>query len=115
MASFGRNIVFHNIRLTNEQKPDFINFVGEADEPLVKMLAQLGMDGYKFSVTFDPERDCYILAITGTDLAVVNKNSCFTSRSADFTEACMMGLYKHYVLAEGGDWSKIVTQTDDWG
>lgn len=115
VAAFNSKMVFINVQLTADKKQAFLLWAENADQPLIDLLGDFGLNGYKLSASFDPERDCYIIAVIGTEKAVVNKSCCMTSRSSSLEEAMLMALYKHYVLAEQGDWSKIATANDDWG
>lgn len=110
-----RKINFVTIRLTKAEKPEFEKWADNETENVTFWREKLILQGYKMSISFDPERDTYIVAVTGTPNAVDNTNSCFTSRSDVLIEAELMCYYKHAILAEGGKWDNIASELDGWG
>ena len=110
-----RKIQFVSIRLQNSDKKAFAKWFEENRDDYYELKGVLIGSGYKFTVSYDPERDVFINSVTGTDKAVFNTNSCFTSRSNDMFEAEMLSIYKHIVLADGKDWDTIVTEHENWG
>lgn len=110
-----RKIEFVVIRLSKADKKPFEAYAKEVFEDWETHLLDLVGQGYKIGLSYDPSAKCYISSVTGTEEALDNKNSCFTSRAPDGVEAIMLSLYKHYQLANSGDWSKIQTSQDNWG
>lgn len=110
-----RKINFVTIRLSKSDKPDFEKWFDKEHSNIIGWREKLVLDGYKVGASFDPERDAFIVAVTGTPNCVHNTSNCFTSRSDVLTEAEMMCYYKHYILANGEGWDTIASELDGWG
>lgn len=59
-------------------------------------------DGYKISVNFDSNSDCYIVSVTSSRKTNGDYNRCVTSRATGFEKACLTAIYKFEVLLMGG-------------
>lgn len=114
MANF-KNISFVTIRLGKSDKKDFTRWATEHIDDREELTQHLLDAGYKMSMSYDFEGNCYIVAVTGKENTADNANKCFTSRSSELDEAIMLTLYKHWGLAEGGSWDNISTAQDNWG
>lgn len=115
MAKNNYSIEFVSIRLNKSDKKSFQVWQKEHGEKLNQNLEELALTGYKVSISFDPERDTFITALTGKKTASHNVSKCFTSRSSDMAEALQLMCYKHFGLANAEDWDKISTEDDSWG
>lgn len=60
--------------------------------------------GYKTSIRYDQENECFIFSSTGTDDTGVNNKKCISSRSDVLVEAMMLQLFKVDILFNGGEW-----------
>lgn len=110
-----RKIQFVTIRLSKADKPAFKTYFASVVDDYEMLMHQLVNQGYKVSLSYDPVANCYISAVTGTEEALDNKNSCFTSRAEDPAECIVLSLYKHYELAKSGNWESLATTSDNWG
>jgi hypothetical protein len=109
------SIEFITIKIQREDKDAYDAWCEEYGDDLLNHLSNTADAGYKLSMSYDFENGTYIVALTGKKDTPKNGGLCFTSRSKDLVDALLLTLYKHWGLANGGDWSKIATSTDDWG
>lgn len=112
---FMRKVDFITLRIRPEMKDHFLAWQKENAADYVDIKTTLAQEGYKFSQSYDAERDCFIGAMTGTAKCKHNKALCFTTRSNDFFECEMMLLYKHIIMADMGDWQDVAESRDNWG
>lgn len=105
---------FVNYKLTKDDKKQFDKWASDNADKLIPLVTQLFEAGYKLSISPDLDNLCYIATITSTKHSAHNKMSAMTSRSDDWTEAVMIGLYKHFVVFDGADWPKDADR-DSWG
>lgn len=110
-----RKITFKQIRLQKADEKNLHKWMTENQEDFDTLMFSTVQSGYKFSMTYDPSNQSYIVSLTGTEEAVHNKNYSFSSWSDNAFEAVMICLYKHLVLAGSGDWSNIETSKANWG
>jgi hypothetical protein len=108
-------IDFVALRLTEEQKPQFLSWAEDNAPDAFTHIEHMVSDGYKISINMDANNDCVIVAVTGTDNNRTNRGLCMTSRAGDAIEALMMALYKHIILCDGGSWGDIEQRASDWG
>lgn len=110
-----RKISFVTIRLSKADRPEFEKWASKEHVNVLAWREKLILAGYKVSTSFDPERDAFIVAVTGTPNCTYNTINCFTSRSDELIEAELMCYYKHFVLAQGESWDTIASELDGWG
>jgi hypothetical protein len=105
---------FAALKLNAEQKKAFQGWVKEQQAHEIDPLFELVPNGWKLSVSFDAENDCYIVSLTQRDEDDINHNICVVSRSGDPYEALWIGFYKISVMADG---KKLPTEAvdDNWG
>lgn len=115
MAKYTTNITFLTIRLDSTQKKAYKAFYDDNIEDLETLLHDMIASDVKMSVSFDTTRDVFIVSMTGKKENKHNANLCYTSRSAHMTDAMMLAVYKHHVLAKEGSWALAETSSDDWG
>jgi hypothetical protein len=108
------SVEFVNIRLTVKQKETFKAWFLENESELPNLLAVFLTAGYKLSLKFDSEHNCYIASATCFDDSMENHNKCLSSRSQDWLEAMALNLYKTDVLSEDGVWESSAVGSD-WG
>lgn len=112
---FMRKVDFITMRIRPEMKDHFTQWANDNRDDYIDLKTTLQQEGYKFSQSYDAERDCFIAAMTGTSKCKYNKSLCFTTRSDDFFECEMMALYKHIIMADMGDWQDVAESRDNWG
>lgn len=69
---------------------------------LLDWILRLTVDGYKVSVSYDDNSDCFIVSVTSTRPTNGDYNRCVTSRSNELERAYLTALYKFEVLLMGG-------------
>jgi len=106
---------FVPMRLSLDQKAGFEAWAKDNISDLGDYLTHLVSSSYKLSLNLDPNNDCYIVAITGTDENKLNRGLCITSRSDDLLEAIMMTVYKIVVIYDNGEWDRPDNMGQDWG
>lgn len=113
---FKSNIEFVTLKLTSQDKTKFDEWAKPNAGKIFKYLGELAEGGYKFSVSPDFNNACVIASLTGTDNSVDNGGLCMTSRAETIDEALLVMCYKHFVMANGGNWLDIAGQnSDNWG
>ena len=65
-------------------------------------IERLAVDGYKVSLSYDANSDCFIVSVTSTRASNGDYNRCVTSRSNEVGRAWLTALYKFEVLLMGG-------------
>jgi hypothetical protein len=113
---FKSNIEFVTLKLTSQDKTKFDDWATKEGGKIFKMLVEVNEGGYKVSISPDFQNSCVIASITGTDNSTHNVGLCMTSRAEDVQEALMVMCYKHFVMADGGDWLDVAGKNEDnWG
>lgn len=115
MARRNYGVDFVNIRLSPDDKKKFDAWAQQTLPDLADHLLALVSNDYKVSLNLDAQNDCYIVAFTGNSDNRKNKGLCMTSRSGDLIEAILIGLYKHEVLCENGEWGEPEQRDNSWG
>lgn len=108
------NVEFVNINLNKAQKEHFRGWFMENEKELPNLLAIFMSAGYKISLKYDTEHECYISTATCFDSSMENYNKALSSRSADWFEAMALTLWKTDVLCEDGVWENSARE-DNWG
>jgi hypothetical protein len=108
------DIKFAAIKLETEGKDEFANWYKSTDNAKPEDIGELLVMGWKCSVTWDGNNDCFIASYTQRDEDDRNYNVCVTSRSDDITEALFLGVFKIAVMFAD---KKIPTEQvkDNWG
>jgi len=101
-------------KITEHERDGYNTWTKANQSKFWQLLAILVENGYKVSLAPDPDHECLIFSIMGTKHASRNRSKCLSSRSDDAFDAYMLGMYKHFVLFDGGDWEGS-TQGDNWG
>lgn len=111
---FGNEITFVTIRLDKEQAAAFGVWQNTKSVDFELELADFMSKGWKTSITWDGNNDCYIVSSTCKDDRNVNLNTCVTSRSTSWYEAMLLNVYKVVILYKNG---KLPTETteNNWG
>lgn len=99
-GAFG-DFKFAAITLTVEDKANFEAWATKAAPTMLDQLAELVMEGWKTSVTWDSENDCFIASATCRTEKHKNENIVVTSRSDVFLEAFALTFWKISVLFKG--------------
>lgn len=107
-------VEFVNAPLTAEEKKAFKAwYKGEPDKVFTGLI-NLIPHGYKQSVSWSDDQQCFTASLTCRDEENPNFNMCLTGRSNDYWEAHAIVFYKHEFLSEGGIWA-FDTQSSSWG
>jgi hypothetical protein len=69
-----------------------------------RVIDELVMEGYKFSLSYDDKNACCVASITDRQPASSFYNACLSGRGSTPANAFAALLYRHLVLAET-DWS----------
>ena len=105
---------FVNTRLTAQQASEFREWAKVETGSIVVFIAELLGDGYKLSLTYDHNSNCYVASLTGHGEHAINPSLIMTSRSNDWQEAVMLNAYKHFVIFQGKTWETTETNPN-WG
>ena len=106
---------FYDIRLKQDDREKLEQwFLGYGNDP-VAVMQELFAAGYKISMSWVDKQSAYVITLSGTKATNFNKQASISSWSDDILEGVVMCGYKHLVLADGGDWSLVDTQTSAWG
>lgn len=89
---------FASITLTDADKAKFTEWYEKSERDVFVLLAELLVEDWKASVTWDGDNDCFIASLTCRAANNVNENVVVTSRSDDSIEAVMLSIYKIRVL-----------------
>lgn len=106
--------VFVDVRLAQQDKVQFEQFMQQGDDELGLLLAEFVSNGNKFSLTWDNDNSCFIASATCRDEGSVNLNHCISSRSQDWFEAVMLTVFKATVMLVDKAWSEV-TSDRSWG
>lgn len=109
-----RQYEFVNMRLDKSEKAQYQAYVSSSSDELWDDLRTLIQAGYKLSVSYSSDTDCYIASLTCNANGDPNDGKVLVSRSNDFTEAVLLGVYKTTVLCKDNIWPDSA-QADDWG
>lgn len=119
MASKSRETTFGDFRfcsvtLTPEDKSGYETWAAKHGADLLTVLAQCSMEGWKTSVTWDSENECFIGSLTCRSEGHKNENVVVVSRSDDLLEALALSLYKITDMYKG---KKLPTDKikNNWG
>lgn len=112
--SFGAEITFVTLKLDKEQAAQFQSWQNDKKTDLELEVADFMSKGWKTSITWDMNNDCFIVASTMKTDPSPNLNVCVTSRSTLWYEALCMNVFKVMVLHKGAA-LPVNTGSDNWG
>lgn len=107
-------IKFINFKLRGDNKATFETWSSRKETDVALDIAQFMSSGVKTSITWDVERNCWIVSSTMKDEDSKSLDMCLTSRSDDWYEGMKMNAFKGLVLAGKQPWS-VLAEEDDWG
>jgi hypothetical protein len=108
-----KKIEFVSIQLTADEKLAFKGWYETNLSESELLLETFIQSGYKTSIVWDTNKDCFIASSTCTNDKSKNYDKCLTSRSNNWLEALMLNLWKTDVLSKKGVWE--ATTKDNWG
>lgn len=95
---------FYEMRLTDEEKAHFENWVQSEGWIHIDDLALIVENEYKLSVTYNIRNDTWYVSLTGHSEHPINPSRVMTSRHNTLHAALSLAYFKHAVLSEGGEW-----------
>lgn len=107
------SVAFVNVSLDAKQRKEFKTWYETSQADAEILLHDFITGGWKMSVRWDDENDCFIAAHTCHDEASDNHNSCITSRSDVLVEAMLLNYFKVAIICRG-DLTEA-KQPDNWG
>lgn len=105
---------FAAVVINTAEKKKFEAWFHEQSASFFKHVDDMISEGYKLSISPDFENQCIIATWSWTKNAAMNANTSLVSRSEDMTEAILLGVYKHVVLCNGGEWPTEPVR-NNWG
>lgn len=115
---FNRNafqqVEFVTINLDTAAEKAFRIYAKDNLDKLVPMIAEFMAEPHKLGLSWDDSNNCFIASATCKNEKSENHNQCITARSDDWSEALLLLLFKHYVVAKGGTWSDV-SRPIAWG
>lgn len=99
-TAFG-NFKFASVTLTSDDKASYETWAAKIGTNLLSEVAELVSEGWKTSITWDNDNDCFIASLTCRAEKHKNENVVVVSRSDDMLEALALGIYKITVLFKG--------------
>lgn len=115
MAKKRYDIEFANVKLDAKQRKEIKTLYENGDFDLWIQITNLNTDGYRLSLTFNPDKDTFICSLTAKDEAPFNNGFCMTSHAKDPQLAVTIALYKHYHVCGGQDWSTAAESDEEFG
>lgn len=101
-----------NLRLTEEQKDQFEQYMLERAAEVCDRTDELLVVGFKISITFDAENDSYIASLTGALLpSMPDTLFCATARAETLARSWLLLVFKHFEIADG-DWDDYLPRTN---
>lgn len=112
-TTFG-NFKFAAVKLTDKDKADFDAWATKEADHALQLLAELTLESWKTSFSWDDANDCFIASSTCRAEKHKNEGVVVTSRSDMLLEALAMNYYKIEVLHKG---KKLPTEVikENWG
>lgn len=107
-------VEFVNINLSKAEKTQFKSWYSENQAALPELMTRFIAAGYKLSLKWDNENDCFIATSTCTDETMENGGKALSSRSDDWLEAIALNLFKTDVISEDGVWEHS-GKGNSWG
>lgn len=104
---------FVSYTLSKSEKVAFSKWWEEKASDAFVFVSEVVNSGYKVSLSWDAENDCYIATFTCMEKKSPNYCLVMSSRSDDLWEAIGINLYKHYVLFSESGYP--VKTSNSWG
>lgn len=105
---------FVNINLSKAEKTQFKAWYAENQSELPRLLSVFIAAGYKTSIKWDNENECFIATATCIDESLENSGKALSSRSDDWVEALALNLFKTDVISDKGVW-EASGKGNSWG
>lgn len=105
---------FVEMRLDKSARAEFQAYVAASSNELWDDLRGMLQSGYKLSVTYQSNNDCFLASLTCKGDGDPNEGLVLTSRSDDMIDAVLLGVYKTTVLCKDNTWPRD-RQADNWG
>ena len=105
---------FVNLALSAADEKSFLDWHKREGDSIIARMQEMSADGYKFSLSYDFDNECFIATYSGTRNTAHNDKCSISARSAEFLEAVSLVLFKHHVMCDGEDWQEH-TRPANWG
>lgn len=105
---------FVNLSLSRADEEGFVKWMKANVDTIIVELSGILADGYKHTISYDFDNECFISTLSGTKNTTQNVGCSLSSRSAEFIEALGLTVYKHRVMAENGNWADYA-RPSNWG
>lgn len=109
-----QKIEFVNINLSAQEKQHFKSWYHEHESEIPSLATAFIAQGYKLSLKYDGENECFIATSTCQDETMPNGGKALSSRSDDWIEALALNIYKTDVVSEDGTWESS-GRSNSWG
>lgn len=96
---------FANVNLTADDDAQIDKFVKSREKDTLGVLIELLAAGYKTSFAWIDAQNSFVVTVSGTDRASLNKGTSMTAWSDDLSDAIMVLGYKVFIKTDGGTWS----------
>lgn len=103
---------FVDMRLSQTDKTKFDEWLMSSGEEISDLLNMYCENGYKFSVSYDGNNDCFIGSMTCLGETDNNYRFVLTSRNDNWYNALALCVYKTQVLCENGHWDTSYRPTN---
>jgi len=100
---FANDMEFINYKLDAETRRAFDDWYNSKGNTVVQAIFETLQADNKLSLSYDPDNECYIAAMTGRPESL-NPGKCMTLRSADWMKALAAVSYVHTVVFDGEIW-----------
>ena len=91
---------FINIRLSDEHKAAFYDWLATNKNNVVPALEELAGAGMKIAFSYDAENEATVVTFTGNLVSGKPARWCVTTRAGSLAECLALACWKHYVLAD---------------
>lgn len=98
-----------DIPLTGQAAKDFKTAWDSGDDTLLDDVAQCGLAGHKFSVSFDTRNNGWRCTVTVTDSTNPNYGRGFSSHGSSPVQVMCVSAYKILTVCKGGLWDSAAT------
>lgn len=108
------SVYFAEVRLSKDDKADFEAWTDEVESDLDELVSVACREGYRFTVKYDYNNNCFSCSTTQQDTKHKNAKTVLISRGGDAIEPIFMNLYKIYRLFPN-DPLPLDAGWDTWG
>lgn len=105
---------FANQNIPASDKDKVKKWVSDNLPDYLEYFTNLCDSGYRLSVKYDLNNDCFVASATGFDCIKDNQNVILTARASNPVEATMILFYKHFVWFDADVW-QVDDVMDTWG